>query len=170
VSLASGGSRTVYFKLSSAGRKLLGAGPGRRLAVEATSKSASGPSASAPVTLVPFTTQGPAPARSLTQSSDVEIVAATAFTYRDTVGGILAGCLAPAPCALTATLTHGGVTIAQTGTEQLGVDELGYVVFHLTPHGRTLLEHSSGNQLGASVTLTNGVTSASGQIVLVGFR
>jgi hypothetical protein len=71
---------------------------------------------------------------------------------------------------VTATIRHGSAVIAQTGAEQIGAGELGYLVFRLTPQGRALFASRRTNQLGASVTMTAGTATASGRIVLVGYR
>jgi hypothetical protein len=71
---------------------------------------------------------------------------------------------------VTAKLTHGSAVIAQTRGEQLGVGELGYIVFKLTPQGRAMLLHRRSNQLGVAVSLAAGTATAGGRMVLVGYR
>ena len=53
--------------------------------------------------------------------------------------------------------------------ELIGGNELGYLIFSLTSHGRALLANAHGNQLGARVTITQGTVKASGSISLVRF-
>jgi len=53
----------------------------------------------------------------------------------------------------------GRTVIASTGRELIGADELGYLIFSLTPRGRTLLASARGNQLGAQVTITQTLPS-----------
>jgi hypothetical protein len=170
VGVAAGGDRVIYFKLTPAGRKLLVPTPGSRLAVQVKAVDSGGPSATAAINLVPFATAGSSPVRAVTDSPALTIAGATAFTFRATVGAVLTGCPSTAPCSVTATLRHGGAVIAQTTPEQLGAGELGYVVFRLTPAGRTLLLSRRGNQLGASVSLVAGSATAGGRIVLVSYR
>ena len=42
-------------------------------------------------------------------------------------------------------------------------------MFTLTPAGRAMLAHASGNQLGAHITLTNGSATASADVALAAF-
>jgi hypothetical protein len=86
------------------------------------------------------------------------------------VGGILAGCFANAPCDVMTTITAGRATIARTGPELLGANELGYLIFKLTPQGHTMLARAHGNQLGAHVTITDGSATANADIALVSFN
>lgn len=60
--------------------------------------------------------------------------------------------------------------IARTGSETIGANELGYVMFALTPAGRSMLAHVSGGQLAAHVAITDGRTNTTGDIALVAFR
>jgi hypothetical protein len=86
------------------------------------------------------------------------------------VGGILAQCLASSPCHTKTTVSVGKTVIASTGSELLGARSVGYLIFSLTSAGRSMLEHAHGNQLGASVTISDGPSTARGQISLVRFR
>jgi Domain of unknown function (DUF1906) len=186
VSLQPGTGGLAYFKLTSSGRTLLAQAPGSRLSVRISASEASQPSggtttgspgtqisvrgASVKLNLVPFTTSGSAPPRTLTDAPALKIVSATAFAYRDRVGGVLVDCLAATPCTATVTITRGGTTIAQTGAQQLGASELGYLSFKLTPQGRNLLAGRRGNQLGARISIAFGTATSGGRIVLVGYR
>jgi hypothetical protein len=180
----------VGLKLTAAGRTMLAKARNRRLAVVVSasdSQSSSGgagsggsgpgvnaPTASVPLNLVPYMTSGTSPMRLLTPSPTLRILAATAFVYGDSVGGILADCLSQSPCSPTVTIKDGSSTIAQTGPEELGAEELGYLPFKLTPRGRSLLVARVGNQLGARVQLTQTggavASSATGRIALVGYH
>ena len=62
------------------------------------------------------------------------------------------------------------VTIATAGPQFLGANELGYLIFKLTPQGQTMLAQARGNHLAARVTLADGSASAIGHIALVSFR
>jgi hypothetical protein len=59
--------------------------------------------------------------------------------------------------------------IARTEPENLGANQMGYLIFSLTPRGRTLLTRARGNQLGAQLTLTNAGASTTTRIVLIRF-
>jgi hypothetical protein len=160
----------VYVKMSSAGRMLLGHAANHHLPVTVSVRDASGVKARTTLNLISFSTKGRSPARSLTPSSTVRMVAATDFAYRGSVGGLLAACSGPASCLVTSTISVGQTTIATAGPQFLGVNELGYLTFRLSPQGRQMLLHGHSNQLGARVTLTNGTDVATGQIVLVSYR
>ena len=86
------------------------------------------------------------------------------------VGGILAAGRARAPCHTRTTVSVGRTVIASTGSELLGPRGVGYLIFTLTSAGRSMLEHARGNQLGASVALSDAGASAHGQVGLVRFR
>ena len=47
------------------------------------------------------------------------------------------------------TITAGRTTIARTGPEFLGVNELGYLIFTLTPQGHAMLARAHGRLVGA---------------------
>jgi hypothetical protein len=167
-SLGKSGVGVVYFGFSSQGRAMLARAPGHRLAVQVSTQGGSR-TASTTVELIPFATTGPGPHRTVTESSNLQIIGATDYVSASGVGGILTACLAPTPCHVAASLSIAGATIAHTGTEFLGANELGYLIFSLTPTGRSMLAHAPGNQLGAQLTITDGTDTASGNIGLVGF-
>jgi hypothetical protein len=72
-------------------------------------------------------------------------------------------------CQIATTLKVGNVTIAHTGSEYLGANELGYMIFTLNSRGKSLLRKARGNQLGAQLTITDGDAAATARIVLVRF-
>jgi len=172
-----------YFKLTTAGRKLLTAAGGRQVAVKVTSKDSSStggagtltgttttaPQISETVNLVPYTTSGTAPAKQLSDAPSLRIVSATAFAYHDSVGGLLVDCLATTPCQTKVKLWHGHTTLAQKGAQYLGPGELGYLSFKLNGAGHSLLSSSRGNQVSAHVSITDATGSAGGVIALVGY-
>ena len=86
------------------------------------------------------------------------------------MGGILTACLSSTPCHATTTLSVGHTVIARTGSEFLGANELGYLMFSLTPAGHALLIRAPGNQLAAHLAVRAGNTTATATIALVGFR
>jgi hypothetical protein len=160
----------VYFRLSPGGRRLLERARGRRLPVQVTVQDASGVGASVAMQLVPFYTAGPGSRRSLSNSHTVRIVGLTDFVSNGWVGGILSGCLANAPCHVTTTLSVAHTVIARTGSEFLGADELGYLIFTLTRAGHAMLAHAQGNQLAAHLVIQSGTDTASANVALVPFR
>ncbi len=167
--LAANSAGILYFRLSPAGRAMLERARGRRLRVQVTARDSSGTTAATTLDLVPFYTSGPGPHRSVRQSSALRIVGVTDFVSSGWVGGILAGCLNGTPCHVRTTVSAGGAVIARTGSEFLGANELGYLVFTLTPAGHAMLAHARGNQLQANVTITDGSATATAQIALVQF-
>ena len=144
----------VFFKLTSKGRSLLNHARGHRLAVNVTVRDVAGTKASVKLALVPFTTTGSGPHRSATPAPPLRIIGRTDFVSSRGVGGVLASCGSTTACSVTTVVSIGRTVIASTGRELLGADELGYLIFSLTPRGRTLLAHARGNQLGARVTIT----------------
>ena len=144
----------VFFKLTSKGRSLLNHARGHRLAVNVTVRDVAGTKASVKLALVPFTTTGSGPHRSATPAPPLRIIGRTDFVSSRGVGGVLASCGSTTACSVTTVVSIGRTVIATTGRELLGADELGYLIFSLTPRGRTLLAHARGNQLGARVTIT----------------
>ena len=163
------GTGILYFKLTPQGRGLLAHARGARLGVLVSARDSSGSTATASLTLIPFSTSGRGPRRSVSQSQAIRIVGYTDFVYARGAGGILAACTGVAPCSISARLTVGRTTIASTRPELVGGDELGYLIFSLTSGGRSMLTHASGNQLGMHLELSDGSSVASGSIALVQF-
>jgi len=165
-----GGGGIVYFRLSPAARRALARAHGRRLPVQVTLQDGSGARAVTALTLIPFYAGGPAPDRSLSQSPRLQLVGATDFVNSAGTGGILAGCRAAVTtCQVTSSISVGRAVIARTRREYLDAGDLGYLLFSLTPSGRSMLAHAPGNQLAAHVRITDGATAATGQIALIGF-
>jgi hypothetical protein len=163
------GGGLAFFSLSSGARVALARA--RRFTAKITVRDAAGTSATRSLNLISFATSGRGPRRVLTQARGLKIIGATHFVSRGRVGAILAGCFAAAPCHVTTTITAGRQTIATTGPQFLGVNQLGYLYFSLTGAGRRLLASPrSGNQLPAHVTIADGSTTASADIALVSFR
>jgi hypothetical protein len=174
----------VFFKLTAKGRSLLNRARGHRLAVNVKVQDASGTKALVKLTLVPFTTAGRGPHRSVTQAPPLRIVGGTDFVSSRGVGGILASCSSTTACSVTTVVSVGRTVIARTGPELIGGDEQGYLIFSLTPGGRSLLAKAQGNQLGVRVTISEATPStsqggvsatpstitASATLALVGFR
>jgi Arylsulfotransferase (ASST) len=168
--LGAGKSGVVYFQLSGAARRMLAHARGRRLNVTATVQDVGGPSVTAPLTLVPFSTSGSGPRRSVSQAKSFGFAGTSAFVSSAGFGGIPANCFTDASCQVRATVTVGRTTIAHTGQEFIGAHEFGYVNFQLTSQGESMLAHAAGHQLGAHVTITGGGQTSSADIALIPFR
>jgi hypothetical protein len=168
-SIPAGGDGILYFKLTPAGRSMLSRALGHRLSVTVTARDASGATVSTVLSLVRFLTGGSGPHRSRGASGPVHIVGATDFVSSGWVGGILAGCFATASCDGVTTISVGRTTIARTGPELLGANELGYLTFKLTAQGHAMLTHATGNQLGVRVTITDESATTNATIALVKF-
>jgi hypothetical protein len=164
------GGGLIYFTLTGTGRSLLAHARGHRLLVHMTGQDVSKLSFSRFITLVPFSTSGAAPARTASQSPSLQLLGLTDFVSPGGVGGILAECLASTPCHTKTTVSVGKTVIASTGSELLGARSVGYLIFSLTSAGRSMLAHARGNQLGTSVTISDGSSTARGQVALVRFR
>lgn len=167
--IGSGLGGVLFFNLSSAGRSMLARAPRGQLAATVTSRDASGMAASVPMTLIRFDTRGAGPARNVSQGTGLSLIGLTDFVSKAGTGGLLVDCTSLTPCLISAKLAVGGTTIATTGPEFVGAGELGYVIFSLTGTGRSLLARASGNQLGVTASLTNGSSTATGRLALVGF-
>ena len=148
----------IFFTLNSTGRKLLSTARGRRLPVRVSVRDVSGRSVSALINLIPYATLGSGPRRSAASTSAVKLIGLRDFVLGSATGGILAGCYGSAPCLIKTTISAGHQTVAVTKPEFVGANTAGYLSYRLTGHGRRLLAAAKGNQLGASVTLSN-VTS-----------
>jgi hypothetical protein len=164
------GSGIVFFKLTSTGRGLLARARGHRLPVNVKVRDSSGATALVSLALIPFSTAGRGPQRSVAQSPPLRIVGVTDFVSSRGVGGILAGCGSTSSCAVTTVVSVGRTVVARTGQEFIGADELGYLIFSLTPRGRSLLAGARSNQLGAKVTIAAGTANATANIALVRFN
>jgi Arylsulfotransferase (ASST) len=168
--LAQNSGGFVYFRLSSAGRRTLAGAHGRDLAVRVRAQDSSGKSATTGIELVPFSTAGGGPRRSVVNSNTLRVIGSVDYVSNDWVGGILSGCLGMAACHARITLSVGRTVIAHTGSEFLGADELGYLSFTLTRAGHSMLARARGNQLGAHLVLRAGNTTADANIALIGFH
>ena len=163
------GAGILYFRLSGAGQRLLRHARGGLLPVTVSARDASGATATTTINLVAFYTSGSGPHRDVANSSTLKIIGVTHFVSRGWTGGILAGCVSNTPCGASATVSVGKTVIARTGTEFLGADELGYLIFTLTRQGHDILTHAPGNQLGAHVTISSGSVTATADVALVAF-
>ena len=165
----SGNAALVYYRLTPRGRTLLARSRRNRLAVQATVRDGSGASASVKLNVIAVSTSGRAPAHHAAQGSTLRIVNPVDYVSLHGVGGILTVCRNTPVCHIATTLKVGNAVIARTGAENLGANQMGYLIFSLTPRGRTLLTHARGNQLGARLTLTNAGASTTTRIVLIRF-
>jgi hypothetical protein len=162
----------VFFKLTSAGRALLASAPGRRLAVKVNARDiSSGRSANARLNIVPYTTVGKGPGHSSGSSPTLHFVGLRDYVYRDSSGGVLAGCRGSIPCVVSTKIVAGHQTIATTGHQTIGANEAAYLNYRFTAYGRSLMGAAKGNQLGALVILTSSTgQTLHGHLVLSSFR
>lgn len=163
-----GGDGLLYYKLGWAGRRLLARTRGGKLPVEITITDTTGASTAAAMSLIPFMTSGRGPVRRVSPSPAFGAAGTTDFIHsRWGWGGILARCGSVPACWITPTLSVGRVTIASGRPQLVGGLELGYVTASLTPQGQRLLQAARGNQLGATLVLRSGTSTASARIALV---
>ncbi len=163
-------SGVLFFRLSPAGRRMLAHARSRRLSVSATARASVGSISTVTLNLIPYRTSGPGPHRDHTQNGGLGLLGQTAFVSSgNRVGGLLTACTSATACLGSATITVGHTVVAHTGQEYQGPKQAGFLFFTLTTAGQTMLNHASGGQLGAHVTIT-GSSSASGDIALVPFR
>lgn len=158
-----------FFTLTPSERLMLSRAVHHRLAATFHVRYAAGTSATRTLNIVGFTTAGAAPLRSLSNAAALQFVGATDFVSGAWVGGLLVGCHAATPCAVGTTIVAHGRVIARGKPSTLGVDEIGYELFTLTPAGHRMLATAAGNQLAARATITTPGASASAQLVLAAF-
>ncbi|HWE08491.1 MAG TPA: DUF1906 domain-containing protein [Solirubrobacteraceae bacterium] len=163
------GGGLAYFSLTSAQRTQLWNAYRHEESVKIAVRSASGLTTSRQVTLTAFSATGPTPSRSLSPSSSLRLVGTSDFVSNGWVGGILAQCVSTSACQATTKVVAHGTTIAQARTQTLGVGQLGYLMFTLTPAGHQLLTHTVGNQMPATVTVKTD-HSATGHLVLSAYN
>ena len=156
-----GGGGLAFFTLSPGARIRLRRAAHSGILVRITVHDlVSGSTASRPLRLLGFTSSGASPLRSIGPSQGLRIIGATDFVSHGWVGGILAGCFAAAPCSAASTLTAGATVIARSRPQVIGVSQLGYLTFTVTAAGHRLLTHSTGNQLGAHLTVSSAGSTA----------
>jgi hypothetical protein len=160
------GGGLAYFSLTAAQRAQLWAAGRHQESVKIAIHSAAGLSTSRQLTLSSFSTSGDPAPRSLKPSSLLRLVGTADFISNGWVGGILAGCVSATQCRGTTKIVAQGKVIAQTAVQSLGVGQMGYEMFTLTPAGHQLLMHATGNQLPATVTVTTGRATATGHVLL----
>jgi hypothetical protein len=176
-SIAAGGG-IAHFKLSGYWHKLIA--QHSSLPVTITISSSGAGHVSQPMHLVPYTTTGKRPAQSSTPSAQIKLVGGLEFVSHRGAGGVLAACVATAPCVASTTISARGHVIARTTGQTLGAGMVGYLHFSLTPAGRTLLAHTKSNLLSAKVQISSqgggdgaasasAVSVASGQVALAAF-
>jgi Domain of unknown function (DUF1906) len=147
------GGGLVYFKLYPAARAILAHRHPARLPVTVVVRDVSGMRATSTIQLTPFFTSGPGSAHGNGQAGPLRLIGATEFVSNGRVGGLLAGCFAAAPCQASFTMTAAGQTIARTGPQMLGVNELGYLFFTLTNVGHQMLLSKHSNRLPVRVKI-----------------
>jgi hypothetical protein len=176
-SIASGGG-IAHFRLSGYWHRFVAAHPALPVTITVKSKGA-GP-VSQTMHLVPYTTSGRRPPGSSTPSAQIKLIGGMEFVSHRGSGGVLAACVATAPCKATTTISAGGQVIGSGGPRTLGAGMVGYLHFSLTPQGRRLLAHTKTNQLAVQVQISSqggsdggasasAVSVASGQVTLAAF-
>ena len=167
--LSAGAGGLIFFRLSSSGLSMLGHAKGNRLVATVASRDASGMKRHLDLVVRAFRHQRGGAKRTLTESATLQLIGATDFVSAKGTGGLLVACYTTTPCHVNATVNVGSTTIATGRNEFIGAEDLGYVIFALTPSGRSMLAHARGNQLGATVSVSGAGATASGQIALVRF-
>jgi hypothetical protein len=159
LALASGADGSLGFSLNPVGRELLVRH--HNLRATATLTDIGGKHVSVPLILTAYKTSGTSPARSSDPLATLRVDGRTAFVV-GRVGGVLVACTGPVPCQVTTTINSlFGSTLAQTGVETFGANELGYLYFTLSKQADKLLDSTAGNQLPIQVTMVNQVPALS---------
>ncbi|MGA2927765.1 MAG: glycoside hydrolase domain-containing protein [Solirubrobacteraceae bacterium] len=99
----------------------------------------------------------------------VAIFGQAAFVPRHGIGGVPVGCLRPAPCLLTTTISAGRTTLARTDPEQVPVGG-GLAFFALSQSGHALVARAGHRGLAVNVTVRDASGArATRQLKLIGF-
>jgi hypothetical protein len=169
-SIAGNRGGTVFFKLTSEGRRLLAHAPGNQLAVNAAVRNSDGAAGFSHLNLVSYRTSGGAPAHSVTQAPSLQLLTHTGFISAGGTGGIFAGCPGASPCHVTISLEAGGSVIGTGGSQFIGAGDCAILFFKLTSSGAAMLGRAAGNDLGAQLIARDGGQTASAQVSLVRYR
>ena len=161
---------TLYFTLSGAGRSMLARARSHQLGVNVSVRNADGATTSSNLNLISYGTTGKGPATSISQSSNLKILAHSVFVSPSGVGGIFVGCGVAAGCHPSATLSVGSTVIAHSGSEYVGGQDCGTVYFTLSSAGRSMLAHTRSNQLAAVLSLSDGSSKPSAHVAVIGFH
>ncbi|HEY3774626.1 MAG TPA: DUF1906 domain-containing protein [Solirubrobacteraceae bacterium] len=154
--VASGGG-IDHFPVSPAVHRMITKAGNKGLSTTVTVRTNSGRSATEVIRLVRFTTLGAGPRRRpLSRTAGaVRILGATEFVSHGWTGGVLVACPQATPCTATPTVRVGGRTIAVSRSQTIGPEEIGYLSFQMTGAGHRLLMRATGNQLGATVSVSS---------------
>jgi hypothetical protein len=85
------------------------------------------------------------------------------------VGGVFATCPSSEPCHVKLTVERGGTVLARGGSQFIGDEDGGILLFKLTAAGSRMLGSAAGNELPAQLTAVNEGETATAQISLVGY-
>jgi hypothetical protein len=146
-----------HFALSPAVHRMITRAGNKGLSTTVTIRTTSGRSATEVIRLVRFTTSGAGPRRrALSRSAGaMRILGATEFVSHGWTGGVLVACPQATPCTATPTVRVGRHTVAVSHSQTIGPEEIGYLNFQMTGAGHRQLMHATGNQLGATVTVSS---------------
>jgi hypothetical protein len=146
-----------HFPVSPAVHRMITRAGTRGLSTTVTVRTTSGRSATEVIRLVRFTTSGAGPRRrALSRTAGaVRILGATEFVSHGWTGGVLAACPQATPCTATPTVRVRGRTVAVSRSQTIGPEEIGYLSFQMTGAGHRLLMRATGNQLGATVSVSS---------------
>jgi hypothetical protein len=163
VLIRTGGARVAagggidHFPVSPAVHRLIDKAGNRGLSTTITVRTSTGRSATEVIRLVRFTTSGAGPHRqALSRSAGaVRILGATEFVSHGWTGGVLVACPQATPCTATPTVRVGRRTVAVSRAQTIGPYEIGYLSFQMTGAGHRLLMGATGNQLGATISVSS---------------
>ncbi len=168
-SIGANSGGTIFFKLSSAGRSMLGRARGRQLGVHVSIVNADGARTSSGMNLIGYTTRGSGPQTSVTQSRGLQILSHSVFVSPSGVGSVFVACSSPSGCRPSVTLSSGRTVLARSGSEFVGGQDCGLVYFTLSRSARSMLSHARGNQLGATLSLSDGSNHPGAQVDVIPF-
>jgi len=149
-----------HFPVTPAVHRMINAAGNKGLSTTVTVRTSTGRSATGVIRLVRFTTSGAGPRRrSLSRSAGaVRILGGTEFVSHGWTGGVLVACPQATPCTATPTVRVGRRSVAVARAQTIGPQEIGYLRFQMTGAGHRMLMRATGNQLGATVSVSSPTT------------
>jgi hypothetical protein len=146
-----------HFPVTPAVHRMITAAGNKGLSTTVTLRTSTGRSATETIRLVRFTTSGAGPRRrTLSRSAgSMRILGATEFVSHGWTGGVLVACPQATPCTATPTVRVGRRAVAVSRSQTIGPEEIGYLSFQMTGAGHRLLMRATGNQLGATISVSS---------------
>jgi len=145
----------VHLALGKRVNAMVAGSPKHQLPVNVTVTNGAGASTKTSLTLIAYTTSGPAPYTSPGSGTTLQVLGDTELVSSGWVGEVLVACTAGVPCKTALRVsTPSGQVIARGKTPTIGAGEISELHFQMTARGHALLRASRGNQLDARVVVS----------------